>query len=232
MSAGASGGAELRSHDGNAIGAAASATAVEARGSGFVLGPRIAFDLAGRGLEFLRLQSGIAKTLVDQIVPGQRPDRVAVARHAAADNQPVGGARHRDIEQAAIFVLGVVEHFLTRERDACGIVRLAAGPDGDAMRVGGGVALRQMDQPQPLRVRWRRRGVNQEHDGRFKSLGAMHGHDADFVARDFHVALHLGIGRAQPRHETLQRGRRLALVGQREFEKLVERVGRLMAEPF
>ena len=59
----------------------------------------------------------------------------------------------------------------------------------------------------------------------------MHGHDADFVARDLHVALDLGVGGAQPRHEALQRGRRLALIGQRQFEKFVERVVGLMPEP-
>ena len=59
----------------------------------------------------------------------------------------------------------------------------------------------------------------------------MHGHDADFVARDFHVALHFGVGGAQPRHEPLQRGRRLALIVEREFQKFVERVVGLMPEP-
>ena len=34
-------------------------------------------------------------------------DAVHVAGHAAADDQPVGRARHRHIEQAAIFVLGL-----------------------------------------------------------------------------------------------------------------------------
>ena len=60
----------------------------------------------------------------------------------------------------------------------------------------------------------------------------MHGHDADFVAGNFHVALHFGIGRAQPRHEALQRGGRLALIAQRQLEKFVERIGGLMPEPF
>ena len=59
----------------------------------------------------------------------------------------------------------------------------------------------------------------------------MHRHDADFVARDFHVALDLGVGGAQPRHEALQRGRRLPLIAERQLEKLVERVIGFMAEP-
>ena len=59
----------------------------------------------------------------------------------------------------------------------------------------------------------------------------MHRHDADLVARNFHVALHFEIGRAQPRHKALQRGRRLAFVVQRQFQKLIERVVRLVSEP-
>jgi hypothetical protein len=59
----------------------------------------------------------------------------------------------------------------------------------------------------------------------------MHRHDADLVARDFHVALYLGVGRAQPRHEALQRRRRLALVVQCKLQEFVERVIGLVAEP-
>ena len=94
-----------------------------------------------------------------------------------------------------------------------------------------GIALRHPDQFQARGVGGRRRGVDQKHHRRFQALGAMHGHDADFVARDFHVALHLGVGGAQPRHETLQRGRRLSLIAQRQFEKFVQRVVGFMPEP-
>ncbi len=59
----------------------------------------------------------------------------------------------------------------------------------------------------------------------------MHGHDADFIAGNFHVALPLKVGRAQPRHKTLQRGGRFALIAQRKLEKFVERVVGFMAEP-
>ena len=93
------------------------------------------------------------------------------------------------------------------------------------------IALRQVDQLQALGIRRRRGGVDQEDDRRLQPLGAVHGHDADFVARDFHVALHFGVGGAQPRHKALQRGRRLALIAQRQFEKFVERVVGFMAEP-
>ena len=66
---------------------------------------------------------------------------------------------------------------------------------------------------------------------RLEALGAMHGHHPHLVARDFHVALHFGIGRAQPGNEALQRRRLALLVVEREVEKLVERVVRLGPEP-
>ena len=90
---------------------------------------------------------------------------------------------------------------------------------------------RQMDQPQPLGIRWRGGGIDQKHHRRFQPLGAVHGHDANLVARNLHVALDFKVGRAQPGHEALQRGRRLALIAQREFEEFVERVVGLLPEP-
>ena len=59
----------------------------------------------------------------------------------------------------------------------------------------------------------------------------MHSHYADFVARDFHVAFHFGVCRAQPRHETLQGGGPLAFIAQRKFEKFIERVIGLRPQP-
>ncbi len=59
----------------------------------------------------------------------------------------------------------------------------------------------------------------------------MYRHDADFVARNLHVTLHFEVGRAQPRHVSLQRGGGLALIVQGKFEKFIERVVGLMAEP-
>src|SRR5258708_27741693 len=60
----------------------------------------------------------------------------------------------------------------------------------------------------------------------------MHGYAADLVARDFHVTLRLGGGGAQLRHEALQGCGGLALVVQREFEKLVEGIVGLVPEAF
>src|SRR3979409_861635 len=59
----------------------------------------------------------------------------------------------------------------------------------------------------------------------------MHGHDTDFIAGDFHVPLHLKVGRAQPCQKSLQRGGRLALIAECQFEKFVERVIGFMAKP-
>ena len=220
-----------RSHDGSSVRALVAGAAAPAVGSRDVLGPRIALHHAIRRLDVLQLQSGIAEAFDDQIVPGEFAHAVHVARHAAADDQAVGRPRHRHIEQAAVFVLGLAQHRGAGRGDRGRIVGLPAGPDHDAGRVRLRIALRQMDQLQPLGIRRRRGGVDQEHDGRLQPLGAVHRHDADFVARDFHVALHFGVGGAQPRHKALQRGRRLALIAQGEFEKFVERVVGFMAEP-
>ena len=59
----------------------------------------------------------------------------------------------------------------------------------------------------------------------------MHGHDADFVARHFHVAAHFGARRAQPGDEALQRRRALRFVIEREIEEFVERVVGFRSEP-
>ncbi len=59
----------------------------------------------------------------------------------------------------------------------------------------------------------------------------MHGHDADFVAHDVHVALHFRGRRAHERDETLQRGRLGPFVGEREVQEFVERIGGFRAEP-
>ena len=58
----------------------------------------------------------------------------------------------------------------------------------------------------------------------------MHGHHPHLIARDFHVALDLRVGAAQPGDKTLQRRRLAALVIEREVEEFVERVGCLRAE--
>ena len=177
-----------------------------------ILKPRIAFHHAIRRRHVLHMQPGGLEAFYDQIVPRQLAQHVAIAGHAAGDDQAIGRARHRHIEQPAIFVLGLAEHGRARGRDRGRILGLLAGPDHNAGRMRRGVALRQPNEFQARGIGGRCRGVDQKHHRRFQPLGAMHGHDADFVARDFHVALDFGIGRAQPRHETLQRCRGLALV--------------------
>ncbi len=103
------------------------------------------------------------------------------------------------------------------------VVGLAADPDHGAVG-----ELQEPRRPRPDR---RRHGVGEDDDRGFQPLGAVHGHDADFVARDLHVAFDLGAGVAQPGDETLQRRRLAPLVVQRQIEKLVERIVGLGAEP-
>ena len=142
----------------------------------------------------------------------------------AANDQPIGGARHGDVKQPAIFVLGFALSAVAAAAARAHVVGLARRPDhrrrpaSSSSRGGrgpaGGVIV-------SARITI----------GRFEAFGAVHGHDAHFVARDFHVALHLGACVTEPGNETLQRRRLAPLVIQGEIEKLVERIVGLGAEP-
>ena len=79
-----------------------------------ILGPRIALHHAVTGRDLLQLQSELPRPLSIRsyqensrtlfMLPGMQP----------RDDQAVGRARHRHIEQAAIFVLGLVQHRVAR----------------------------------------------------------------------------------------------------------------------
>src|SRR5262245_23633157 len=89
---------------------------------------------------------------------------------------------------------------------------------------------RQVIEPWPLIARSRAR-VGQEYDRRLQAFGAVHRHDADLVALLFHVALDLDVAGAKLVEEALQRGRGIAVEGERAVEgeaaveKLIDRVG-------
>ena len=59
----------------------------------------------------------------------------------------------------------------------------------------------------------------------------MHRHDAHFVPRLLQVALDLGAAPPHPMQKALQRRRMIALEREGQIEKLVDRIGRLGAEP-
>ena len=74
--------------------------------------------------------------------------------------------------------------------------------------------------------------VRQEHDRRFEPLGAVHGQDPNLVVLSFaEIALHLDVAGHQPVQKALQGRYMLALVGERQGEEFVDRIGRLGAEP-
>ena len=157
----------------------------------------------------------------NQIVPAAfRPLGPPVG---AADDQPVGGARHGDVEQAAVFVLGFALRGIAGRGDARHVVLLASRPDHGAAG--------KLEQPRRFRPGRRRRGVGENDDRRFQPLGAVHGHDAHFVAGDFHVAFDFGLGITQPGNKSLQRRRVAPLVIEREIEELVQRVVGLDSKP-
>ena len=73
-------------------------------------------------------------------------------------------------------------------------------------------------------TRGRRHGVGEDDDRRFQTLGGVNRHDADLVARDLHVALHVGLRGAEPGDEALQ-GRSLStLIVERDIEKFLQGV--------
>ena len=77
----------------------------------------------------------------------------------------------------------------------------------------------------------RRAGIGQEHDRRLEALGAVHGHHAHLVAPLLHVALHLARRpRAGRRESRCSDGGARVVVGERQVEELVDRVGRLGPE--
>ena len=148
----------------------------------------------------------------------------------AGDVEPVTRARHGDVEQP-VALLGFE-----------GCAHLACPGDR-------GVACRALDAPHKRRrldafrkldarqVEHRgraagcgRAGIGKEDDRRLEPLGAVHGHHPHLVAAMLHVALHLGVGLAQVGEEAGQRRRRAVVVGEREVEELIERVGSLGSE--
>ena len=156
-----------------------------------------------------------------QIVPAAvRSFSFAVS---AADDQPVLGARHGDVKEPAIFVARLIERRLPRRRHGRRVVGLASRPDHRFARQGQKSRL-----PRSGR---RRHGVGQDDDRRFQSLGAVNGHDAHLVTRDFHVAFHFRARLAQPCQEALERWRFAAFIVEREIEKLVEGIVCFRTEP-
>ena len=128
--------AAVRSHAGSATRRARGRSAGSARRPPAVLGPRVAFHRAVRRLDgLLRASQELASPLSIRsyqqssrtlfLLPGMQP----------RDDQPVGRARHRHIEQPAILVLGLVQHRRARRGDGRRIVGLPAGPDHDLAAV-------------------------------------------------------------------------------------------------
>ena len=64
-----------------------------------------------------------------------------------------------------------------------------------------------------------------------QTFRAVHRHDAHLVTLLLHVALDLDVARAELIDEALQRRRGLAVISERDVEKLVDRFGRLGSKP-
>ena len=108
-----------------------------------------------------------------------------------------------------------------------GQLRIAAGRPHEMADIFGRCAVpRHGVEPRPLIARACAR-VGQEHDRRLQAFGAVHRHDADLVALLLHVALDLDVAGAKLIEEALQRGRGIAVEGERAVEKLIDRLGGL-----
>ena len=106
---------------------------------------------------------------------------------------PPPGARHGDIEQAAVLILVRSQDTLACVCDGGRIARLVPGPDNRLRPI-------QRYRDELRRMMPGRPGgrVGENDGGSLKPFGAVHRHDADFVASLLHVALHFRVGRAQP----------------------------------
>src|SRR5262245_46586502 len=149
----------------------------------------------------------------------------------AANDQAVDGARHCDVEQTPIFVFGLASRAFARFTQWGDVVRLCGSPNEAVRRMRRRGRQRQKPRLTLRRARGRRDGICENDDRRFQTLSAMHRHHSHLVPGDLHVALHLGLCRAQPCDETLQRRCLSLLVVERELEEFVERIVRLVTEP-
>ena len=162
----------------------------------------IAPDLGVAVADFLASRLA-GEAVMDELIPAS--GRAASLALITAHDQPLGRPRHRHIEQAAVFVL-ILLQAPPSGRPRRPARRPPAGPAQTRQAGAPGGALRQphLQKPRRMGARGRRRGVGENHHRGFEALGAMHRHDPDFIAVDFHVALDDRRGAAQPGRETLQ----------------------------
>ena len=115
-------------------------------------------------------------------------------RFNPADDQSLGRARHRDIEQPPVFVSCFRARVETRVVHRPDIFLLASRPNERCC-----ASLRRQRKQRRRMMAFRPgRGVGEKDDRRFEPLGPVHRHDAHFVARHLHIALDLGFGCPQP----------------------------------
>ena len=183
--------------------------------------PRSAPAICAIGPQIERHRLGaVRQTFTDQVVPaiGGR----FLPGLPAADVEPIFGPGHGDIEQAAIFL--VLSRLERAAGARCGgtVERAAQRPDHEIL----------VFEPQEARAGARHlHRIGQEDNRRLEPFRTVHGHHANRVLSMLQVTLDLRRARGEPVQEALQRGHVLALMGEREGEKLVDRVGRLGSEP-
>jgi hypothetical protein len=123
-----------------------------------------------------------------------------------AYDQPVAGARHADVEETPVLLLGARPPALDDAADTLRHVPDRAHPDKGTGIVGV-VLVAERQEARIVGAGGVRRGavVDQKDDVRLQTLGAVDGHDADLVAERVGVALDLGVAGKEPGKEAFQR---------------------------
>ena len=165
--------------------------------------------------------------LGDRLIPAAGRG-LPVRRDPTHDHDPVARPGQGDIEQAQ--ALGRRARLAPgpgRGRDGT-VLALRRGTQHPALRPVRQVHGQQQGPAPPGR---HARGVGQDHDRRLQPLGPVHGHDPHLAARALQLALDLHLGGLHPRKRRLQIDRTAPLAGQHQIQGLVDRLGRLGAQP-
>ena len=148
----------------------------------------------------------------------------------AADDEAVFGARHADIQQAAIFLLCrlpdprrggariVVRHHCRGAPEIAGALPQAA------LRCERQQARQMLLAERPAAI------VDQEDDRRLQALCGMRRHDAHLAAALIHLALDLGRGTFERRQEGFEPRRAGLFLGEAEAQELVDDVACFRSE--
>ncbi len=149
----------------------------------------------------------------------------------AADDEPVFGTRHADIEQAAIFFLRPRFQLLDLSGREAGLVSGIRLPEIAFHRR---TIIRKVKRNELWRTTAspdRASRINKKHHRPFQPLGGMDSHDAHFIAPLIEFTLDFRRCRFQRFKEGLQAGQTGTLGGKRIILEFVDDIARLRPQP-